>query len=576
MVFILLYHAGQYLGLWVCFIWAFFMLTLPTLLPIETFYDESTNSISTHVDRLGTVCIVDVEQWLNYLDTLPDEPYYLENDEKNEPGNVVFCIDTRLAADEANFENVKSDIKIITEDVFERYDDIKVYVYYQEFGMNFRAKNNLLYDKDGKDYFTSYETAAEAIDNMAITKKSFSYDLVEATNFMIDTCDENLLAIYHITDNGKVVGSIDDAKQLVQVVKNSKYTQKKNEKEINRIYVSLICLNGQIDNKSYINDLVDASMGMIYTGENSVESEVEPIAYSIMTLDLASDNTKEQSGTIKSANGQNTNIYGDGKDLLCYHLLTSTGIKSIRLNTPLKRDDQYHNSNPGPTDTDQDGILDWNEVDLDTLCAIMGLDKEKVTSLKYDDLPSLSIYQDYYDNNIDHSEYSYEYVKRGIGVVKGQAQQYFDDVLDSAKILPIYSDPTSIDSDDDGLLDNAYVNNYADVDEKDKIPYEWVKQSDEYFNVSDSNPLKKEIVWQWPAYYSDGITINRLQSAFGEPRDSGPHNGIDITPEHGHRENCYVVAAYDGKIINMVPNNSGAGYYIEIEHNIKATPNDLI
>ena len=28
MVFILLYHAGQYLGLWVCFIWAFFMLTL--------------------------------------------------------------------------------------------------------------------------------------------------------------------------------------------------------------------------------------------------------------------------------------------------------------------------------------------------------------------------------------------------------------------------------------------------------------------------------------------------------------------------------------------------------------------
>lgn len=45
-----------------------------------------------------------------------------------------------LAADEANFENVKSDIKVITENVFERYDDIKVYVYYQEFGINFRAK----------------------------------------------------------------------------------------------------------------------------------------------------------------------------------------------------------------------------------------------------------------------------------------------------------------------------------------------------------------------------------------------------------------------------------------------------
>ena len=162
--------------------------------------------------------------------------------------------------------------------------------------------------------------------------------MVEATNFMIDTCDENLLAIYHITDNGKVVGSIDDAKQLVQTVRNSKYTQKKDEKEINRIYVSLICPNGQIENKSYINDLVDASMGMIYTGENSVESEVEPVAYSIMTLDLASANTNEQSGTIKSANDQNTNIYGDGKDLNFFLLLTSTRLKDIRLKTSLNKE----------------------------------------------------------------------------------------------------------------------------------------------------------------------------------------------------------------------------------------------
>lgn len=534
-----------------------------TLLPIETFYDESTNSISTHVDRLGTVCIVDVEKWLNYLDTLPDEPYYLENDEKNEPGNVVFCIDTRLAADAANFENVKSDIKVITEDVFERYDDIKVYVYYQEFGMNFRAKNNLLYDKDGKDYFTSYETAAEAIDNMAITKKSFSYDLVEATNFMIDTCDENLLAIYHITDNGKVVGSIDDAKQLVQTVKNSKYTQKKDEKEINRIYVSLICLNGQIDNKSYINDLVDTSMGMIYTGENSIESEVEPADYSIMTLDLASANTDEQSGTVKSTNGKNTNIYGDGKDLNFFLLLTSTRLKDIRLKTSLNRADYYLHT--PVTDSDGDGLSDWNEVDIATLCKIMGTNPADVKSLKYDELPALSVYQDYYDDYVDHSEYSYEYVKKGIGMVQAQSMQYFDDVLESARILPVISDPTMIDSDGDKIPDCI---KFYDTEEYKN------HKSDYYVTeFDDPNPLKFEYLWQWPALDKDnGNKLTRIAAGLEDDR-TPPHGAIDIGALGIHHN---AVASADGVVIDTYNNyykglnkKKNCGNYVFIMHEIK-------
>ncbi len=542
------------------------------LLPIETFYDKETKTVYTHVDELGTYCLMDMEMWINYLENLEPGNYYAEDDEAKS-ANIAFCLDPRYIADESCFDSVKSDMKAIAEDAFDRYTDVKVYVYYQELGMSLRAKDNLLMDKDGKNYFTSYEEAEAAIDGMAMPKKSVAYDLVHASNYMIDVCDsnckaekldKNIITMYHITNDDKIVGSIDDAKQLIQTVEGSAYTDE-NDKQAYRINVSVICPNGEAKDNSYVRKLVDASRGIFYP-DNTQEVQAQ-----VMMLNVAENNDSEPSKVQKTDVGDTVNanivdVLGEGNSNR-YKAITSTSTSGldIYLEKKLTR-------NSG-VDTDDDGIMDWDEVNVELIEELVGK-KDEISNSDLPEFKSLSEkMQEWVD--INKTDSSLFYVGHGYNqlINKNAAMYYHGDKeaakagIDKIKILPLISDPTRVDSDGDGFLDNAYVNYYDEVDEKDKITYDWVKNSDKYFNVSDPHPLKKEIIWQWPAYHNDGTPINRLQSAFREKR-TPPHKGIDITAINGKRDNGYVVAAYDGKIINMVTNHRDAGYYIEIEHNI--------
>lgn len=534
------------------------------LLPIETFYDEETKTVYTHVDELGTYCLMDMEMWINYLENLEPGNYYEEDDEANS-ANIAFCLDTRYIADESSFDSVKSDMKAIAEDAFDRYTDVKVYVYYQELGMSFRAKDNLLMGNDSKNYFTSYEEAEAAIDSMAMPKKSVAYDLVHASNYMIDVCDKNckaekldknIITMYHITNDDNIVGSVDDAKQLIRTVEDSSYTDE-NDKQAYRINVSVICPNGKAKKGSYMEKLVGASKGIFYSG-NTQEVQVQA---QVMTLNLAANNNEQEMTTADTIKENVVEICGDG-DGRDYNVITSTGlVKNIILDTPLRRNDKYINKNIVPTDTDKDGIYDWDEVNVEF---ILNLDKNaNISDRDYiiaSQLPTI-------EEMINKYDWSF-YVKNVYGKVYSYKASHLKEK--SVFILPIISDPTSIDSDDDGLLDNAYVNNYADVDEKNKIPYEWVKQSDEYFNVSDPNPLKKEIIWQWPLLDTNGNKVSRISSGFYEQRSGKYHSAFDISSKDEKKvvHNDYqVVAAYDG-ILKCVKNFDGGGCGIEIEHTI--------
>ena len=541
------------------------------LLPIETFYDEETKTVYTHVDELGTYCLMDMEMWINYLENLEPGNYYEEDDEVKS-ANIAFCLDTRYISDESSFDSVKSDMKAIAEDAFDRYTDVKVYVYYQEMGMSFRAKDNLLMDKDGNNYFTSYEEAKAAIDGMSMPKKSVAYDLVHASNYMINLCDrsckaeeldKNIITMYHIANDDNIVGSVNDSKQLIRTVEESAYTDE-NDEQAYRINVSVICPNGTAKENSYVRKLVDASKGIFYSDSTS---EVQ-----VMTLNAAENNNDSEPSKVQKTNvgdAVNTNIVevlgeGDGR---YYSVITSTGfVKDIILDTPLRSNDQYTKKNKVPTDTDKDGIYDWDEVNTEF---ILNLDKNaNISDRDYiitSQLPTIEEMINEYDWRF--------YVKNVYGKVYSYKASHLKEK--SIFILPIISDPTSIDSDDDGFLDNAYVNYYENVDEKDKITYEWVKQSDEYFNVSDPNPLKKEIIWQWPVVsaeavesyvdsegntkyrskvdengkklvFKDEYKCKNLQASFVEKRDIVYHKAIDITTHSD--DTYYVIAAYDGTI----------------------------
>ncbi len=522
------------------------------LLPIETFYNEDTNTVYTHVDVMGTYCLIDMEKWLNNIENAPKGNYYEESD--NEPANIVFCLDTRDIIDSDSFDDIKANIKAITDDAFGRYDDIKVYVYYQRFGSNFKVTNNMLGDPEtGEDYFTCYEDAEAALDRLEryLIKSSFwAYDYVEATQFMIDTCDENIIAMYHITADDRVMGSVSGAKKLLQTVQNSKYMTR-DEEEINRIYVSLLCPNSDkvIDPNSYVAQLVEASGGVIYTMANS-ERETTKTVKKVRALSAANHAEDEEEPLIKPGSFADTvrynvtGILGDGNEHE-YTIISSTGKTTIKLDKPLTKD--------STTDTDHDGLYDWNEVNTDLIIKILAeknhgdinlvMRKWKISTQS---LPSYGdihgIYEDLF------------YVKDGLSKWLQASASSGDPyrVINGQKVLPIISNPVDADSDNDGIPDFCDKNKlckgngYFDLD---------VSKSENIFTFTVTHDFSSPIILSQRKY-------NQI-NVYSLPWESSP---ITFKYNYNSQAKIYVhsiVKSSDGIWLRIKNSWSGKMGYVE-------------
>ena len=433
------------------------------LLPIETFYDEETKTVYTHVDELGTYCLMDMEMWINYLENLEPGNYYEEDDEVKS-ANIAFCLDTRYISDESSFDSVKSDMKAIAEDAFDRYTDVKVYVYYQEMGMSFRAKDNLLMDKDGNKYFTSYEEAKAAIDGMSMPKKSVAYDLVHASNYMIDLCDrsckaeeldKNIITMYHIANDDNIVGSVNDSKQLIRTVEESAYTDE-NDEQAYRINVSVICPNGTAKENSYVRKLVDASKGIFYSDSTS---EVQ-----VMTLNAAVNNNEQAKKPKTSAGDAVDNNIVEILGKVHYPVINSVNLQKVELDGILNKASKI--------DTDKDGIIDWDEVNVEL---IQKKNPSVTDTIKYDDLPTLGQCLN------EYSTYGSSYVENGLNQL--MSSKPMSEAL-SSPILPIYSNPADADSDGDGFFDGI-TGKYKPTG---------------YYKVADKWPLSSK---PHPAFYQE-------------------------------------------------------------------------
>lgn len=187
-----------------------------------------------------------------------------------------------------------------------------------------------------------------------------------------------------------------------------------------------------------------------------------------MTLNAAENNDSEPSKVQKTNVGDavNTNIVevlgeGDGR---YYSVITSTGfVKDIILDTPLRSNDQYTKKNKVPTDTDKDGIYDWDEVNTEF---ILNLDKNaNISDRDYiitSQLPTIEEMINEYDwrfyvKNVYRKVYSYK------------APHLKEKPI---YILPIYSSPVDADSDSDGILDiddESKLKQNSKLDEKSKF-----------------------------------------------------------------------------------------------------------
>ena len=191
----------------------------------------------------------------------------------------------------------------------------------------------------------------------------------------------------------------------------------------------------------------------IYKSHKYIYSEIEPTQwFGYLEQDPYTGDTYEEKliGWINKMGGIYTNITKFNKDVLVKHIynctpfkgkkaynaITATGLKRIVLDGPL--------SKYSLVDTDDDTLLDWNEVDT------------KSGLIKWDSngeiiLPTLQQCINYKSH--------LTYVKNGLSRLDNSST-YMHYVLNYTAILPILSDPTSKDGDGDGLLDGkaTYVN----------------------------------------------------------------------------------------------------------------------
>lgn len=184
-----------------------------------------------------------------------------------------------------------------------------------------------------------------------IKNNYWSYDFVEATQFMIDNCDEKIIAMYHITADDRVMGGINKAKKLTQTVQNSTYTTD-NGDEKPRIVVSTLCPNSDkaFDTDSYAYKLAALSGGIAVTGVDMVEETEMQVATVEMVGYLSSGSKNSTSGTVTKSLKQ---VLGEGNEGV-YNVISSAGWTTIKLNKPLTEDSDE--------DYDKDGLSDWDEV----------------------------------------------------------------------------------------------------------------------------------------------------------------------------------------------------------------------
>lgn len=179
------------------------------LLPIETFHDVENNRVYTHVDELGTYCLMDMEIWLEGLDIAPEEadanaaneavPMLFStmtySDEAENTENVENteeeqkCLDVVLIAypNKSLLDETKSELKTTCKSIFEQaeIDNIDARIFFVSF------LGNSIETPDGNAYVSNYEEAEEIINrHMGITSalSENSYALYKALNYSANNC----------------------------------------------------------------------------------------------------------------------------------------------------------------------------------------------------------------------------------------------------------------------------------------------------------------------------------------------------------------------------------------------------
>jgi len=457
------------------------------LLPVETFHDEATNTVYTTTDRMGTYCLVDMEIFLDNLDKQLNDSIESEADvevqsEESEAVSenkldkamamsynnikinsnntvnlanttnsnialnrddfdVVFLVDCRDVIDEKTYAIVKRNIietadtvfiqspkarvKIIemysTVDNVERENDDNGKVKWTSKKV-VRRKDIGETDNPQSDYFYNIDEvySALAFIEKNVLKKRSDCNISDAVNYAYNEYKNNprdtfVFSIVQL--EGIYYGEKEDSYAILNSINNDK--TKKNFIRISVIFDEK--LNGRY---GYATDLSHKTGG---------------------------GQTDHYGGSSSFMLGQ---IYGKVPQINGYKAIIGTGYKTVLLNRPLSAQYRWFTGQAldeltDDDDLDKDGLYDYQEI-----LFITSDDPSGKWLINFDNNGNFQLCTfEEIKNRVGETLF---YVERGLNRYRRATGDYTKSVesLNSARILPIKSDPTNPDGDYDGINDN--------------------------------------------------------------------------------------------------------------------------
>lgn len=425
------------------------------LMPIETTYDLDNNKVITHVDELGTYCLVDMEKWFDNIGVAPDEfkSVVLSPSPVAAMGIPVnmnaIGLPTGLTAPRQK--------KI---DVIVGLDYVQYFLpHFNKYSMKSMAL------KFGEDLFGTnentyhYDLHVYVADDLTgqLISRNYASNYEEYQKLIDQVYMDPIFGSY---------GDIED--------KLSHLFAGLNNRTHNQFYVRAV--NGDLFIGQYTNDGWKRKYGVAPDGRMAAVGEPAPandiytaidyfVSYIMKTSTSSSDPDNSNPNSGNNNNNQNSNSQNQE-----YTIIIANKWKKVKLDAPIT--DDYKKMIDGITpvsefnfddyaDTDGDGLIDLREIRY----SFNGEDVIKWDSDGNVILPTikecrkLTAGKAYLENAL--SQYGFwDWIK-----------------INKIRILPIYSDPTEKDSDHDDFEDSI---------DPDKLNYNTITIDDNLLDDSGS------------------------------------------------------------------------------------------
>lgn len=427
------------------------------LLPVETSYDEGSNTIYTETDELGTYCVMDMESWISSFDFDEEEPY---NEEQYQyPDEAIAPMSIEESSDESKLtetEKEQCSVKVFDSDIDEFFDETE-----EETAMDLPIQTyssrsiTTSTNKTPLDVVFVLEQAGAQKSAFEHQKKAIQYAarnifaLHSDVRIYIIGFNKNSASFYKASSSNYLV----NANQVNTALNKMSYTI---TNDYSNRGAAFNLLMNNVSFRNYAAKFTFLILNGATNVRNGYKSQLDfcskrDVNYSEV-MAYNHNYNKTYDNKVRGAVLQSGGIFIYDNQQLQFHILnhvisntsTSNTQFDIALPTNFRRISLKSPLSPtSNTDSDSDGLRDWAEADIQS-----GL-------IKWDNsgnvvLPTLKdcLFKASNHDAIFNACLTYaKYLPRSMNYIL------------KSPVLPIHSNPCAIDSDGDGIIDpNEYRN----------------------------------------------------------------------------------------------------------------------